>query len=53
MPLMPCKSNGKDGWKWGSDGKCYTGPDAKSKAKRQGRAIEANKKPKQRHRGGR
>lgn len=43
MPLKRCKANGKQGWKWGDEGKCYTGSDAKSKAKEQGRAIEASK----------
>lgn len=43
MPVMRCTSNGKKGWKYGKSGKCYTGSDAKEKAARQGRAIEANK----------
>lgn len=44
MPLQRCQKDGKKGWKWGSNGKCYTGPDAKQKAEQQGRAIEANRK---------
>lgn len=43
MPLMRCQADGKDGWKWGSSGKCYTGPEGKGKAKKQGRAIEREK----------
>jgi hypothetical protein len=44
MPVQRCQSNGKKGWKYGSKGKCYTGPDAKEKAEKQGRAIEHNVK---------
>lgn len=40
MPLKRCKLNGKDGWKWGDAGKCYTDSDAKKKAIEQGIAIE-------------
>jgi hypothetical protein len=47
MPVRSCKSSGKSGHKYGSKGKCYTGSGSKSKAKRQGRAIQANKKRKQ------
>jgi len=43
MPLMRCTNNGVSGWKFGESGKCYTGPDAKKKAAKQGRAIEVNK----------
>ena len=43
MPLKRCQADGKNGWKWGDSGKCYTGPGAKEKAKEQGRAIERNK----------
>lgn len=46
MPLRPCQSGGKQGWKWGEEGTCYTGPDAKEKANTQGRAIEASKQKK-------
>ena len=41
MPLQKCTANGKNGWRWGDEGKCYTGPNAKSQAMKQGRAIEA------------
>lgn len=43
MPLKRCTQDGKSGYKWGDSGKCYTGPGAKKKALRQGRAIEVNK----------
>ncbi len=44
MPLKKCTSKGKSGYKWGDSGVCYTGSDAKAKAERQGRAIEASKR---------
>jgi hypothetical protein len=40
---MKCQEKGKAGWKWGEGGKCYTGPDGKAQAEKQGRAIEASK----------
>ena len=40
MPVQKC---GKSGWQWGQSGKCFTGPGAREKALKQGRAIEANK----------
>jgi len=43
MPLKKCTKDGASGWKWGDSGHCYTGPDAKNKALKQGRAIESNK----------
>jgi len=43
MPVKTCIINGKNGYKWGDSGKCYTGPEARDKAIRQGRAIEINK----------
>ena len=39
MPVKKCVINGIPGFKWGNEGKCYTGRDAKSKAIRQGIAI--------------
>jgi len=39
MPLKRCQENNQQGWKWGDEGKCYVGPDAKEKALQQGRAI--------------
>ena len=44
MPLKKCTENQKSGYKWGSEGKCYTGPDAKKKAIKQGVAIEGPEK---------
>lgn len=43
MPLMECIDNNQKGWKYGKDGFCYTGKDAKEKATRQGQAIELQK----------
>ena len=40
MPLKRCSENKKSGWKWGDSGKCYTGPEGKKKAIRQGISIE-------------
>lgn len=40
MPAKRCQINGTEGWKWGDEGKCYTGPDGKKKAISQGIAIE-------------
>ncbi len=40
MPVKRCQIEGKDGFKWGDSGKCYTGPEAKKKAIAQGIAIE-------------
>ena len=42
MPVKRCTSKGKKGYQYGSQ-KCYTGPDAKAKAAKQGRAIKANR----------
>lgn len=39
MPIKECQINGESGYKWGDKGKCYTGPDAKDKALKQGVAI--------------
>lgn len=41
--FMPVKKY-RGGFKYGSKGKVYRGKDAKTKAKKQGQAIEANKK---------
>lgn len=41
MPIQRCTKNGKKGWQYG-DQKCYTGEDAKKKAKEQMRAIKAS-----------
>jgi len=44
MPILKCQKNKKKGYKFGKRGTCYTGRDGLKKAKRQGRAIEVNKK---------
>ena len=42
MPIKKCTSKGKNGKKFGDEGKCYTGTGAKSKATKQGQAIKAS-----------
>lgn len=42
MPIKKCIIKGKNGWKWGDEGKCYTGPSGKVKAARQGLGIIAS-----------
>lgn len=42
MPIMVCQREGKSGFKFGDSGKCFTGPGARRKAGRQGRAIKAS-----------
>merc|ERR1711964_707850 len=44
MPLKKCAIDGDGGYKWGNEGKCFTGPDAKKKAIKQGVAIEGPEK---------
>ena len=40
MPVRRVQGpGGKIGYQWGESGKIYTGPDAKEKAARQGRAA--------------
>ena len=39
MPIKECQINNIPGYKWGNEGKCYTGPDARKKAQAQGIAI--------------
>lgn len=41
MPVKKCMRNLQRGYKWGDHGHCYTGPDAKEKAIKQGQAIKA------------
>lgn len=43
MPIQKCSDKGKSGLKWGSSGKCYTAKNAREKALKQMRAIEASK----------
>jgi hypothetical protein len=45
MPIQRCSVDGKQGWKYGESGRCYTGPGAKKKAIRQGLAIQYNNGP--------
>lgn len=50
MPLKRCYKNGRPGYKWGDEGKCYTYKPgdkasrerAKEKARKQGKAIESD-----------
>jgi len=44
MPLKKCTVDGKPGWQWGAQGKCYSGPNAKKQAIKQGVAIEGPEK---------
>lgn len=44
MPLKNCSENGKNGWKWGDEGKCYVGKDGKKQAIKQGISIEGPEK---------
>lgn len=40
MPIQRVQGpGGKIGYRWGTTGKIYTGPDAKERAARQGRAA--------------
>jgi hypothetical protein len=42
MPVKQCTIDGKSGYKYGDNGKCYTGDGAREKAEEQGRAIKAS-----------
>jgi hypothetical protein len=43
MPVMRIQGpGGRIGYRWGTTGKIYTGPDAKEKAIRQGQAAYRN-----------
>lgn len=42
MPVQSCTKNQKQGKKFGSTGKCYTGKSAGLKAAKQGKAIKAS-----------
>lgn len=44
MPLKRCMKERMAGFRWGDKGICYTGPGAREKALKQGRAVEASKK---------
>lgn len=41
---MPVHKIKDDGYQWGNTGKIYKGKNAKKKAEKQGKAIEANRK---------
>jgi len=51
MPVKECQENGKPGFKWGDEGKCYTytpndktsRENARRKVEKQGVAIEISK----------
>ncbi len=43
MPAERCQSESRIGWRWGSEGSCFVGPDAKSRAEEVGRAIAARR----------
>lgn len=42
MPIKKCQDNNKLGYKWGDQGKCYTGTQGKQKALQQMKAIKAS-----------
>jgi len=42
MPIQKCTKDGKSGFKYGDEGTCYVGANAKKRASRQGRAIKAS-----------
>lgn len=41
MPAKRCKKNGKSGWKWNDDGKCFTGSGAREKAIKAGKDLNS------------
>lgn len=43
MPLMKCTKDGKQGWRYGESGVCYTEKDGKMRAVKQGLAINNGK----------
>lgn len=43
MPIKACQTKGKKGFKYGDGGKCYLGKSGKSKARKQGQAIEISR----------
>src|SRR5690348_12131714 len=47
MPLKKCSVGNKSGWKYGDSGHCYTGPEGKKLAIKQGLAIDGPDKFKQ------
>jgi hypothetical protein len=45
MPIKRCSIDGKDGWKYGDSGTCYSGPDGKRKAIAQAIAVNKGQPP--------
>jgi len=43
MPILPCRRDGQDGFKWGEGGVCFVGPGARRRAETVGRSIEARR----------
>ncbi len=41
MPVMTCTKDGKSGYKWGRNGVCFVGVDAKERAAKVGAAIKS------------
>lgn len=61
LPIERCEEDGKPGFRWGQEGKCYTyepgnarsRAEARLKAELQGRAIEASQRRRKGETGGR
>lgn len=43
MPIQRCNRDGKEGWRYGEEGFCYLGSNAKNKARRQAAAVHMSK----------
>lgn len=43
MPIKSCQIKNKKGYKYGDTGKCYPGKSGKTKARKQGQAIEISR----------
>lgn len=43
MPLKPCQTKGKSGYKYGDTGHCYPGNTGRAKAIEQMKAIKASR----------
>lgn len=43
MPIVKCSKDGISGYKWGEDGHCFIGENAKTQAENQGRALMSQK----------
>lgn len=44
MPVQKCQYKGKQGFKFGETGKCFTGKQGRAKATKQGKAINISQK---------